>query len=85
MLVGTGHGNPAHLKVASLFNLTDVGAHEGALESELAEEMDDAREERDSDELSEIMDSGLEVRDEPESDCTDGRRAPAMWYASRPW
>lgn len=73
--VGTGHGSPAQRKVASRLSLTDVGAQALALERDEADEIEEAREERESDELSEIMDSGDEVREQPESDCTEGRRA----------
>jgi hypothetical protein len=65
-------------------SLTDVGAQAFALENDEADEIDDAREEREMDELSEIMDSGDEVKELPDSDCTEGRRAEEMWYASSP-
>jgi ribosomal protein L19E len=77
-------GKPAHLKVAKRLSLLDVGAQEVALDSDEADEIDEAREERELDELSEIMDSGDEVSELPDRDCTDGRRAENMWYASSP-
>jgi len=58
-------GSPAQRKVANRASLTDVGAHAFALEAEDAEEIDDAREDRD--ELSETMDSG-DDDEEPEMD-----------------
>jgi hypothetical protein len=61
-----GHGSPAQRKVASRASLTDVGAHPFALETDEAEEIDDAREVLD--ELSETMDSGDEDNDEPDVD-----------------
>ena len=85
--MGIRHGKPvAQRKVANRLSLTDVGAQAFALDIDEADEIDEAREERDiCDELSEIMDSGDEVRELPERDCTDGRRAEEIWYASRPW
>jgi hypothetical protein len=82
--IGIGYGKPAHRIVASRLSLTDVGANAFALESDEADEIDEAREEREIDELSEIIDSGDEVKEQPDRDCTDGRRAE-RWYASNPW
>jgi hypothetical protein len=65
------YGSLAQRNVANLANLTDVGAHTFALETDDAEEIEDALEER---ELSETMDSGDDEEDEPEFDCTEGRR-----------
>jgi len=76
-----GHGNPAQRKVANRASLTDVGAHVFVLVTDEAEEIDDAREERD--ELSETIDSGDDEDEDPDVDWTDGRRLDS-WYASRP-
>jgi hypothetical protein len=65
-------------------SLTEVGAQAFALENEEADDIDEAREERELELLSEIMDSGELVRELPDKDCTEGRRADEMWYASSP-
>jgi hypothetical protein len=61
-----GHGSPAQRKVANRASLTDVGAEAYALVTDEADEIDDAREDRD--ELSETIDSGEEEDDEPDVD-----------------